>query len=146
MMPGIEGAASGIYHNFQINALQAEAAKTGKKDKAETSRNGLFAGILKKAVQADEHDLEAAEIAASLENLSRDEAVGMLLENVRTAGTALKDNPFPDEIIRYKKSVRAVMRFVVDNSYEVESSIIPFNKGAKGTAKQAASALSQKKE
>ena len=128
-MPSVEGAASGLYHNFQLNALQAEAAKAGKNDKAKKTGTGLFAGILKKAVLADGHDTETSEIAARLENLSRDEAAGLLLEEVRAAGSALKDSPYPDEIINYKKSVRAFMRFVVDTSFDVESSIIPFNKG-----------------
>ena len=120
-MPSVEGAASGVYHHFQLNALQAEAAKAGKKDKAEKTGKGLFAGILKKAVQEDGHDTEANEILARLENLSRDDAVGLLLEDVRAAGSALKEHPVPNEIIRYKKSVRAFMQYVVEHSFDVET-------------------------
>ncbi|MDR2489847.1 MAG: YaaR family protein [Spirochaetaceae bacterium] len=122
-MASVEGAVTGLYHNFQLNALQADAAKAGKKDKTEKTEKGLFAGLLKKAVQTEGTDAETAAISARLENLSRDEAAGLLLEDVRTAGSALKDRPLPDEILRYKKSVRAFMHFVVKNSFDVEVSV-----------------------
>jgi uncharacterized protein YaaR (DUF327 family) len=52
------------------------------------------------------------------------------MEDVRGAGDALRDRPFPDEIVRYKKAVREFMRYVVENGFRVheETGIPPFLK------------------
>jgi len=44
-----------------------------------------------------------------------------LMDEVHNAGSALRDRPFPDEIIRYKQAVRNFVFYVVKNSYAVES-------------------------
>jgi uncharacterized protein YaaR (DUF327 family) len=59
--------------------------------------------------------MEAAEAApVSRETLNR------LLEEVQNSGDILRDRPFPQEILAYKKAVRDFMRYVVDNGYCVE--------------------------
>ena len=122
-MPRIDGTTAGLYQSVQISALQTETAKAGKKDRAAKSGKNLFAAILKKAGAVEGEDANVDTISAGLENLSSEEAVGLLLEDVRAAGSALKDRPFPDEIIRYKKSVRAFMQYVVEHSFDVEIAI-----------------------
>jgi len=44
-----------------------------------------------------------------------EEAVQELLDGVRSAGDDLKDRPFPEEILRYKRAVRDFVRYVVEN-------------------------------
>jgi uncharacterized protein YaaR (DUF327 family) len=50
------------------------------------------------------------------------EAVNQLMDEVRAAGDGLRDRPFPDEILRYKRAVRNFMHYVVENGYQVEAS------------------------
>jgi uncharacterized protein YaaR (DUF327 family) len=58
---------------------------------------------------------EAAEASpVSQETLNR------LLEDVQNSGDILRDRPFPQEILAYKRAVRNFMRYVVDNGYRVE--------------------------
>jgi uncharacterized protein YaaR (DUF327 family) len=48
------------------------------------------------------------------------ETVNQLLEDVRSTGDTLRDRPFPQEILAYKRAVRNFIHYVVDNGYEVE--------------------------
>jgi uncharacterized protein YaaR (DUF327 family) len=70
--------------------------------------------------------------------LSR-ETVDLLMDEVRGAGDALRNRPFPDEIMRYKQAVRNFMHYVVENGFglEQESGIPKFLKpgysGPRGT-------------
>ena len=49
-----------------------------------------------------------------------EETVNLLMDEVRNAGDILSSRPFPDEIMRYKQSVRNFMNYVVKNSYALE--------------------------
>jgi hypothetical protein len=48
-----------------------------------------------------------------------EEALTELMDAVHSSGSDLKDRPFPDEILRYKKAVRDFINYVVENSYEM---------------------------
>jgi uncharacterized protein YaaR (DUF327 family) len=68
-----------------------------------------------------------------------EETLNQLLSDVRSSGDALRDRPFPQEILTYKKAVRDFMRYVVDNGYQVGKSLgvpsseRPNYKGTRGT-------------
>jgi uncharacterized protein YaaR (DUF327 family) len=48
------------------------------------------------------------------------ETVSFLMDEVRSAGDALRDRPFPGEIIHYKQAVRNFMHYVVENGFTLE--------------------------
>jgi len=48
-----------------------------------------------------------------------EEALTELMDAVHSSGSDLKDRPFPDEILRYKKAVRNFVNYVVENCYEI---------------------------
>ncbi|MDR2021018.1 MAG: YaaR family protein [Treponema sp.] len=52
-----------------------------------------------------------------------EETTAKLLEEVRNAGNLLGERPFPQEILAYKQAVKNFMRYVVDNSYQVEQQL-----------------------
>jgi uncharacterized protein YaaR (DUF327 family) len=85
-----------------------------KKGFGRSSRAGKtgFSSLLEKTGAADLGPPE--DLPVSEETLNR------LLEEVRGAGDVLRDRPFPQEILAYKKTVRNFMRYVVDNGYRVE--------------------------
>jgi uncharacterized protein YaaR (DUF327 family) len=43
-----------------------------------------------------------------------------LLDDVHSAGDALKSHPFPEEIKQYKHAVRSFIHYVVENGYTIE--------------------------
>ncbi|MDR2247547.1 MAG: DUF327 family protein [Treponema sp.] len=49
-----------------------------------------------------------------------EEVLQELLDDVHSAGDALKTRPFPEEIRRYKQAVRGFIHYVVENGYAVE--------------------------
>jgi len=64
-----------------------------------------------------------------------EETVNLLIDEVRSTGDALRERPFPDEILRYKQAVRNFMHYIVENAYgkSVEAGIPNFLKpGFKG--------------
>jgi uncharacterized protein YaaR (DUF327 family) len=68
-----------------------------------------------------------------------DETVNQLMDEVRSTGDTLRNRPFPEEILRYKRAVRNFMHFVVENSYRLDHEtgipkfLKPGYKGPRGT-------------
>ena len=68
-----------------------------------------------------------------------EDSLNMLMDEVRSAGDTLRNRPFPDEILRYKKAVRNFMHYVVENCYDLEyeagipNYLKPNYKGPRGT-------------
>jgi uncharacterized protein YaaR (DUF327 family) len=50
-----------------------------------------------------------------------EEAMQYLLDEVRSTGDDLRDRPFTQEILRYKKAVRDLVHYVIENGYDVVS-------------------------
>ncbi|MCL2232624.1 MAG: YaaR family protein [Treponema sp.] len=48
-----------------------------------------------------------------------EEVLAELMDAVHSTGSDLKDRPFPEEILRYKKAVRDFIHYVVENGFEV---------------------------
>jgi uncharacterized protein YaaR (DUF327 family) len=106
--------------------------KTGRKRPGRASRTEKegFSSVLERS-----QTLEAQEALPVSE-----ETVDRLLEDLRAAGDTLQKRPFPPEILVYKRAVRNFMRYVVDNSYQVEEQLgipqylRPNFKGPRGSA------------
>ena len=52
-----------------------------------------------------------------------EETSTLLMDEVHSAGSALRDRPCPDEIIRYKQAVRNFMHYIVKNGFSMEYDI-----------------------
>ena len=75
-----------------------------------------------------------------------EESINYLMDEVRNAGDILKSRPYPDEIMRYKQTVRNFLNYVVQNSYAIEQDegiANKFRPGFKG--KRSAPAADNKK-
>jgi uncharacterized protein YaaR (DUF327 family) len=65
--------------------------------------------------------------------------LNLLMDEVRSAGDTLRNRPFPDEIIRYKQTVRNFMHYVVEHCYNLSHEtgipkfLKPGYKGPRGT-------------
>ncbi|MDR0321115.1 MAG: YaaR family protein [Treponema sp.] len=99
--------------SFYMNPAAYTHVKDEKKPKGvrrgeKTEFSHLFDNL--RAKTADE--------LGPLQNLSAsDEAVDMLMDEVRDAGDILKDRPYAGEIMRYKQAVRNFINYVVQNCY-----------------------------
>jgi len=51
-----------------------------------------------------------------------DEALTILLDAVHSAGNELRDRPFQNEILNYKRAVRNFINYVIENAFEIEKS------------------------
>ncbi|MDR0554241.1 MAG: DUF327 family protein [Treponema sp.] len=93
--------------------VKVEAKKT--KDKAPVGgvKKLKFSNIL-------EHALEKTESTTALSESG--DTVRELLDDVHSAGDALKNHPFPEEIKRYKQAVKNFLRYIVENGYTVTES------------------------
>jgi uncharacterized protein YaaR (DUF327 family) len=81
-----------------------------------------------RALRAEKDDfssvLERSQALETQEALPvSEETVNQLLGELRAAGDTLQKRPFPQEILAYKRAVRNFMRYVVDNSYQVEEQL-----------------------
>jgi uncharacterized protein YaaR (DUF327 family) len=81
-----------------------------------------FSGILEESLLSREAESQGAEMGPLRELSPSGGAVQELLDQVHSAGDALRDRPFPDEILYYKKAVRNFLHYVVENSYAVKQS------------------------
>ena len=94
--------------------LKAEAKKTRTKGGVSGGVRTLFSRVLENAVQ------EAGELGPLRELEPSDEALTELMDAVHSAGSDLKDRPFHDEILRYKRAVRDFIHYVVENGIATE--------------------------
>jgi len=94
--------------------LKTEAKKAKPRGGIKSGKT-LFSGLLENAAQN-------AELGPLRELEPSDEALTELMDAVHSAGSDLKDRPFHDEILRYKRAVRDFVNYVVANAYSVEKS------------------------
>jgi uncharacterized protein YaaR (DUF327 family) len=74
------------------------------------------------------HDAGEAEEAAALPNYPpSEEVLQELLDDVHSAGDALKQRPLAEEIKQYKRAVRHFLHYVVENGYTVKTTTYLFN-------------------
>jgi uncharacterized protein YaaR (DUF327 family) len=92
--------------------IPAEAKKTRNRGQVRENRKPAFSEFLE---NTGVEETEAPETLPSSE-----ETLQILLDNVHSFGDELKNRPFPDEIMRYKKAVRNFIHYVVENSYTLE--------------------------
>jgi len=106
--------SSVINSAFSRTGLKAEEKKARAKGGIKSAKT-LFSGLLENAAQN-------AELGPLRELEPSDEALTELMDAVHSAGSDLRDRPFHDEILRYKRAVRDFINYVVDNAYTVDKS------------------------
>jgi uncharacterized protein YaaR (DUF327 family) len=101
-----------IFNSAAYNQVHAETQKTKNRSQVRENRKPAFAKFLENA------GVQETEVPGTFP-LS-ETALQALLDDVHSSGDELKNRPFPDEIIRYKKAVRNFIHYVVENSYILE--------------------------
>lgn len=122
--PGQIDTSSSYFASLASQAAVRQAGTgAGKLDKTERKKSLKFDKVLEKQQEADSlSESSLLELPEELRGLPEDKILSVLLDNVSDAGDALKERPVPDNIIRYKESVRNFIKFVVSKSFEVKNS------------------------
>ncbi|MDR2185878.1 MAG: YaaR family protein [Treponema sp.] len=103
-----------------LNPAAYAQAETGKLKRKAALKRTPFSHLLENAGEAAE-----AEILPDIP--PSEEALRELLDEVHSAGDALKLRPFQDEIKLYKRAVRNFMHYVVENGYGTKEETYMFN-------------------
>ena len=109
-MEKIDFSAIQLLNPFLLN--KPDQKKTRPKEELRGSRKTFFSDIL-------ENSMVAGELGPLRSIAPSEEALTELMDEVHSSGSDLKDRPFFDEILRYKKAVRNFVNYVVENCYEV---------------------------
>jgi len=130
--------------SFYMNPAAYSQAKTGeKKTKGirygeRTEFSGLFDNLRGKT---------AEDIGPIKDLPASDNAINLLMDEVRDAGDMLINRPLPEEIMQYKQAVRNFINYIIKNTYSIEHEkglpkfLKPGFKGQRGTPE----AMSQKR-
>jgi uncharacterized protein YaaR (DUF327 family) len=108
---------SSILNPAAYAKAQGEAKKPGEK----LVRRGRSAGFPSLLEQSREEALE--ELGEFRDLPPSRETAEKLLDHVRSAGDYLRNRPFPQEILHYKKAVRDFIHYVVENGLTMEEQI-----------------------
>ncbi|GHV58294.1 hypothetical protein AGMMS49579_25540 [Spirochaetia bacterium] len=95
--------------------VKTESKKAQDKSTVQKGQRSRFSSILETT-----REEAAAELGTPQELPVSEEAVNHLLDDVRSAGDELRNRPFPEEIIRYKRAVRDFLHYIVENGYTTE--------------------------
>lgn len=111
-MVSIDPLQAALHASSQLQSPQQKTKKTDK-----SKKKGLFSTLL---ADSAKEEASLSSLPPDLANLSFDEAMQVLIDSVYEAGDILKKKPYADSFVIYKKAIGEFLRFVVDESYEVE--------------------------
>ena len=111
IMDKVDFSAASLF-NIPAGKKQ-ETKKTKAKGEPYAKQALLFSEML-------ENSTQAGDLGPVRELVPSEEALTELMDAVHSAGSDLKDRPFADEILRYKKAVRNFVHYVVENGYELQ--------------------------
>ena len=111
---GIENALNSGLPAGKKKEIRPELRRTRSGAKPGESRRSVFSDILENST------LEMQNLGPLPSTTPSEEAIEVLLDEVRSSADSLKRRPLPQEMLEYKKAVRNFLHYVVNNSYEIE--------------------------
>ncbi len=118
-MSSVDPLQSALHAGFVSPALSGTANAKKKEDLKDkgTVKKSIFSALLE---EKESEEVQKKELPDEISGLPFDEAVQVLIDSVYSAGDILKQKPFADSFVIYKKAVGNFLRFVVNQSYEIE--------------------------
>ncbi len=118
-MNGVDPLQSALHLGLTSPILSGANKAKKKEDSNEKGsvRKSLFSALLE---EKENEDVQLEGLPDEVSGLPFDEAVQVLIDSVYSAGDVLKQKPFADSFVLYKKAVGNFLRFVVSQSYEIE--------------------------
>lgn len=108
-MASIDPLQAALHAGSQLQSPQQKPKKTERK-------KSLFSSLLTET----EENQTLSSLPRELANLPKEEALQVLIDSVYTAGDLLKEKPYVESFVSYKKTIAEFLRFVVDESFELE--------------------------
>jgi len=113
-MDKVDFSTTSLFNPSLNPGLKPELTKKSKgKGDTRLGRKFLFSEML-------ENSAPAGDLGPLMELVPSEEALTELMDAVHSAGSDLKERPFPEEILRYKKAIRNFIHYVVENGYEMQ--------------------------
>jgi len=109
-MERVDSSTASLLNSALQSGLKPAVKKAKTKEELQGNRKFKFAEILENF---------APSLGPLKDSAPSEEVLAELMDAVHSTGSDLKDRPFPDEILRYKKAVRDFIHYVVENCYEV---------------------------
>ncbi|OJF76454.1 MAG: hypothetical protein BKP49_07085 [Treponema sp. CETP13] len=102
-----------------LTSLYSSSLKTQKKKENSKTKKSTFSRLLHKEQESviETDDL----IFHEIEGKNFEETLQFLVDSVYSSGDELKKNTSPENFKQYHKSLSGFMRFVVKNSFQVET-------------------------
>jgi uncharacterized protein YaaR (DUF327 family) len=118
----IPGGSLPFLNPAAYTTARTEAQKNRDKGAVKNARKTPFSRLL------EETGVREAEEAGALPDYPpSEEVLQELLDDVHSAGDALKQRPLAEEIKQYKRAVRHFLHYVVENGYGIKTENYLFN-------------------
>ena len=118
-MSDINPLGASTYYGGLQNAT-SQAAKESKKEKIDSSKKIKFSELLKNKNQGSSN-IEAAGFPPEIAEMSLEDAAVFLKDAVDLAGNDVAASASTENLLKFKKSVKQFIEFVVLNNYEVKT-------------------------
>ena len=118
-MSDINPLGASTYYSGLQNAT-SQAAKESKKEKIDSSKKIKFSELLKAKNQGSSN-IEAAGFPPEIAEMSLEDAAVFLKDAVDLAGNDVAASASTENLLKFKKSVKQFIEFVVLNNYEVKT-------------------------
>ena len=118
-MSDINPLGASTYYGGLQNAT-SQAAKESKKEKIDSSKKIKFSELLKTKIQGSSN-IEAAGFPPEIAEMSLEDAAVFLKDAVDLAGNDVAASASTENLLKFKKSVKQFIEFVVLNNYEVKT-------------------------
>jgi len=118
-MDRVDSNALSILNSTLNTAKKPEQKRTNTRHETGKSPKLTFASILDARI-LETFIPQTDELGALQSSAPSEEVLARLMDQVHEAGSRLRDRPFAEDIIRYKKAVRNFVHYAVENSFTVE--------------------------
>ena len=118
-MSDINPLGASTYYGGLQNAT-SQAAKESKKEKIDSSKKIKFSELLKAKNQGNSN-IEADGFPPEIAEMSLEDAAVFLKDAVDLAGNDVAASASTENLLKFKKSVKQFIEFVVLNNYEVKT-------------------------
>ena len=108
--------ASSLSHNASLSSSHAFRIARDKEEENRISKAKSFTDIIKEKLTLTSSSIEMGNVV-----LREQEYLAKLQDDVYSTGDALSDTVSPENILAYKKAIKAFVEYVLDSAYEVEN-------------------------
>ena len=119
-MSDINPLGASVYYGGLQNATSQAAKESNKKEKTDSSKKIKFSELLK-AKNPTDATIEAYDFPPEIAEMEIEDAAVFLRDAVDLAGNDVAASATTENLLKFKKTVKQFIEFVVLNNYEVKT-------------------------